>query len=111
MSLTKGLKPLAYSLQGLTKTVTPVLLSDMNPSVHINKAASEFSFQACLNILAVLYTFKCYLYIYIYIYVFLQFFVTVLQYPHACYVCDFFCVSCKKKMQYICLHSSDLFYN
>jgi len=52
ISLTKGLKPLAYSLQGLIETVTPILLSDMNPSVHINQAASEFGFQACLNILA-----------------------------------------------------------
>jgi len=53
ISVTKGFKPLAYFLQGLIETVTPILLSDMNPSVHINKAASEFGFQACLNILVI----------------------------------------------------------
>lgn len=52
-SLTIGLKPLAYFLQGLIETATIILLSDMNPSVHINKAASEFGFKACLNILAI----------------------------------------------------------
>jgi hypothetical protein len=53
ISLTKEFKPLAHSLQGLIETVTPILLLDMNPLVHINKAASEFGFQACLNILVI----------------------------------------------------------
>jgi hypothetical protein len=40
-------------VQGLIETVTHIVWSDMFPSVHINKAASEFGFQAYLNILAI----------------------------------------------------------